>query len=162
MPTPPMSRLLSDWPARTACVLALAVAPVLLASVSGCGPSRPRRVPVSGKVLIDGQPLSTGYVQVIPHGARASFGEIQPDGSFRLTCYTPNDGVVPGTHRVVVSSTTRINETHQRWNVPRRYADPMNTDLTVTIDKPTDSLVLELTWGGEQPEVEYTGVIVDD
>ncbi len=36
----------------------------------GCGDGRPTRVPISGQVLIDGKPLTTGAVRLVPAGAR--------------------------------------------------------------------------------------------
>ncbi len=42
---------------------AIAAVAILL---SGCGDSHPKRVPVSGRVLIDGKPVETGYIQLVP------------------------------------------------------------------------------------------------
>lgn len=73
------------------------------ASLAGCGDGLPERVPVAGTVLIDGVPLTTGMVTVAPDHERASIGTIDNQGHFELTCYTPRDGVVRGTHRVALS-----------------------------------------------------------
>ena len=35
----------------------------------GCGDGRPARVPVAGRVLIDGKPFERGYVRFVPQGA---------------------------------------------------------------------------------------------
>ena len=143
---------------RFATVWGCALAAFLLA---GCG-GRPARYPVSGRVLIDGKPITTGFVRVLPKGDRMSYGNIEEDGRFTLGCYEQADGCVPGTHAATVTSTTRLTETTRRWNVPRRYADPVTTPLTVTIDGPTSDLKLELSWDGEQHEVEFTGVETDE
>src|SRR5687768_6454035 len=73
----------------------------LLLLAAGCD-SRPQRVPVSGKVLIDGQPLTYGFVRIIPQDARPATGQIGPDGRFTLTCYDDGDGCIPGKHAAAV------------------------------------------------------------
>jgi hypothetical protein len=83
-----------------AAVLALAVI-----AVAGCGT---RMYPVEGKVLWqDGSPATelAGGVVVFeskdsPLSAR---GELQADGSFRLTTRTPGDGALPGHYRVLIT-----------------------------------------------------------
>jgi len=126
----------------------------LLLLVSGCGDGRPKRVPVSGRVLIDGKPLSYGFVRVVPEGARPASGKIGPDGRFTLTTFEPGDGAVLGTHAMSVAGVEVINSTSQRWHAPKKYADTGTSDLTATIDGPTDSLIVELTWDGRKPFVE--------
>src|SRR5689334_20776074 len=71
--------------------------------VAGCSDGRPRRVPVSGQILIDGKPLTFGDLQFVTDGARPSYGKVDSNGHFTLTCYDGNDGVVPGLHRVGIS-----------------------------------------------------------
>lgn len=121
-------------------------------SLCGCSDGRPERVPVSGKVTIDGQPLTSGFVRLVPDDARPSVGRIQEDGSFTLTTFTKKDGSVPGTHRVAVVAYDEANPSQLRWLVPRKYSHAKTSDLTVDIDGPTDALEIELTWGDEDPE----------
>src|SRR5688500_8443177 len=94
-----------------------------LTLVAGCS-DRPEIVPISGKVLIDGQPLTHGTIMVMPDNARASFGTIAPDGSFTLTCYDEGDGCVPGTHKVTVSAVEALSSSKQKWHAPRKYTEP--------------------------------------
>jgi hypothetical protein len=135
--------------ARAACLLLLLV-------FSGCE-GRPDRVPVSGKVLIDGQPLTRGYIRVVPSDARASGGEIGPDGRFTLGCFEKADGCVVGTYPVSVYAAEPLGANAKRWLAPRKYADPATSGLTVDIKEPTDSLVIELSWDGGKPFVERLG-----
>jgi hypothetical protein len=121
--------------------------------VTGCS-DRPAIVPVSGKVMIDGQPLTYGTIMVIPDAARASFGKIGPDGSFSLTCYDENDGCVPGKHKVTVSAVEALNSSKQKWHAPKKYTEPDSSGLTVDISEPTDALVVNLTWDGGKPFIE--------
>ncbi|HXG12998.1 MAG TPA: hypothetical protein VNK04_24790 [Gemmataceae bacterium] len=75
-----------------------------LAGMVGCGSSK---YPVEGKVVwSDGTPareLAGGMVVFesteTPRSAR---GEIKEDGSFRMVTERPNDGVAPGSYRVLV------------------------------------------------------------
>lgn len=120
----------------------------------GCGDGRPQRVRVSGKVLIDGAPLTAGFIQVIPENDRAASSKIEPDGGFRLTTFDPQDGCVPGQHKVVVIASERLNALSQKWNAPKKYADPQASGLTVDIKEPTDSLTINLSWEGGKPFIE--------
>lgn len=120
----------------------------------GCGDGRPKRVKVSGQVLIDGKPLEYGFVQVMPAGERAATGKIGPNGRFTLTTFDPDDGCVLGKHNVAVIATESINGSSQRWHAPKKYVDATKSDLQVEITEPTDSLVIELTWDGGKPFIE--------
>mgnify|MGYP007073286773 CR=1 FL=1 len=80
---------------RTICALAICLA------TSGCRDT-PAVVPVSGRVLYNGEPLQFGTVMFQPAVGQAAVGEIQPDGSFTLSTYEPGDGAVPGAHKVCV------------------------------------------------------------
>lgn len=122
-----------------------------LASITGCSDGLPGRVPVSGIVLIDGQPLETGSIMVIPTGERPAAGSLGPGGRFSLTTYELNDGVVAGTHQVTVQATERPNESTTRWLTPKKYGEAATSGLSVTIEEATDKLVIELTWDGKQP-----------
>ncbi|MCL4205998.1 MAG: hypothetical protein KJ000_26235 [Pirellulaceae bacterium] len=103
---------------------------------------------MSGQVMIDGQPLATGvpgFVQVIPTEGRAASGEIDPQtGRFVLTTLKPGDGCMEGTHRVTVS-VQQVVGVESYSLIPEKYRDIEKTDLQVTVDGPTDSLVIELT-----------------
>jgi hypothetical protein len=132
----------------------LALSGLSVALVAGCGDRLPQRVPVSGRVLIDGQPLTQGALMVAPQNERPSMAAIGPDGSFELSCYEKGDGAVPGTHKVSVTASQSINERTTRWHAPKKYAHINTSGLTVTIDGPTDDLVINLTWDGGQPFVE--------
>lgn len=122
--------------------------------VAGCGDGRPQRVPVSGRVLIDGQPLKFGYVRFIPRGARASGGTLDESGRFVLGCFEVEDGAVLGEHQVEVMAQNPLSETEIRWLAPKKYATYNTSGLTYNVTGPTDSATLELTWKGGKPFVE--------
>ncbi|MBN1851203.1 MAG: hypothetical protein JW829_00705 [Pirellulales bacterium] len=138
---------------RSISLVPIRMLPALILMV-GCGDSLPKRVPVSGQVLIDHQPLTQGSIRLVPKDARPATGKIGPDGRFTLTTFGDEDGVVLGTHRVAVNALEILSANSQRWLVPKKYANERTSELTVTIDGPTDSLKVELTWDGGKPFVE--------
>lgn len=121
---------------------------------AGCRDYRPDRVPVSGRVLIDGQPLEHGFVRFIAPHDRPSVGKLGPDGRFELTCFARKDGSVKGTHTVTVTAVETLTPQSQKWHAPKEYSDPAKSGLTVTVDGPTDDITFDLTWGGREPFVE--------
>ena len=127
---------------------------VLTLLLTGCGDGRPVRVPISGKVLIDGKPLTSGTICIIPDNARKSAGRIGPDGRFTMRCFDKEDGVVLGTHTVTVTSCDTINDRTRRWNVPKKYSDADSSELSVTIDGPDDNLTIKISWDGDKPFTE--------
>ena len=131
-----------------------AICAMAIASLAGCSDGRPTRVAVSGKVLIDGKPLTTGIVQLVPDDARPAAGKLDSEGRFTLTSYDGDDGVVLGTHRVMVAAKEMISESKAKWLTPPKYADLRSSGLSVEITEPTDDLTIELTWDGGKPFVQ--------
>jgi hypothetical protein len=140
----PWSRALCRWNAIF----------VALTALTGCD-SRPTRVPVSGKVLIDGQPLKFGGVTFVPEGGRSSSGALDQDGKFSLTCLTPNDGALIGKHQIQVIATETINDTTIRIHAPKKYGELQSSGLSEEIKGPTDTVVINLTWKGNVPDKPY-------
>lgn len=126
-------------------------APVL---VAGCN-SGTRLVKVSGKVLIDGQVLKHGKVQVVPTGSRPAVATIGPDGTFTFSTFGDGDGIAVGTHPVAVIAHETLGPGSQKWHAPKKYMSTETSGLTVTIDGPTDDLVIELTWKGNDPDKPF-------
>jgi hypothetical protein len=117
----------------------------------GCSDGRPSRVPISGKVLIDGQPLKYGNVRFTPENARMSGGMLDSEGRFSLSCFERDDGAVIGLHRVTVAAGETLSPTKVRWHAPRKYSDLGTSGLTQEIKGPDDNLVINLTWDGGKP-----------
>ncbi len=128
-------------------VLALA----LTYALGGFGDGRPKLVPVSGVVLIDGKPLTSGNVIVFPNHNRQASGPIGSDGRFTLTTYEPNDGCILGKHPATVNALHVISGNTQEWLAPSKYRDVATSGLTVDITGATDNLKIEITWSGGKP-----------
>lgn len=117
----------------------------------GCGDGRPLREPISGRVLIDGKPLTVGFIRVIPSNDRVATGAIDEQGRFQLTTFESGDGCVLGTHPVEIIAFEPIDDDHVRWIAPPKYRRKATSGLNITIDGPNDDLTIELTWDGGQP-----------
>jgi hypothetical protein len=131
---------------------------VLVCTAAGCGESRDERVPVSGRVLIDGKLLKAGMVRFVPEAGRPASSAILSDGSFNVSSEAVNhvsqSGLTPGKYRVQVSASNVIDDTTIHWNAPARYADFRTSGLSVTIQEPIDDLIIKLTWEGAEPNVK--------
>jgi hypothetical protein len=115
---------------------------------SGCHKGGYERVPVSGHVLIDGAPLTVGYVRFIPiGGGRPSVTNIGADGRFDFG----KEGVVVGKQRVEVIASEQVGATGYRWHAPEKYASYSSSGLEQEISQPTSDLMLKLTWDGGKP-----------
>lgn len=138
--------------------VSLSSAVVILCAVgmlAGCDDGKPKRVPVSGTVLIDGMPLTTGTVRMYPaSGGRPASGQIGPDGGFTITTFQPNDGAVVGNNKVEIQSVEALSDTKLKWHAPKKYATADTSGLTITIEKPTNDLELSITWDGGKPFIE--------
>ena len=92
--------------------------PVVLGAVlaaAGCGdPSGiPKTVQVKGKVMLGGEPLTSGMVSYIPaEGSTSKFragGGIGSDGTYTLTTGSATGqkpGAVPGKYKVIINTNT--------------------------------------------------------
>ncbi len=126
--------------------------PFCMASIDGCGDNLPKRVPVSGLVLLDGKPLEFGVVKFFPQNQRMASGGIGRDGRFRLTTFSENDGCFMGKHPVAVSAGEGLSATKMRWYAPKKYADPDTSGLEIEIPGPRSDVLIELT---SEPGMKY-------
>lgn len=123
---------------------------VAIGSFNGCGRKQDAPVPVHGKVLLDGQPLTKGGIATTTTNGRGAMGRIQPDGTFKLTTLDEGDGARVGTHKVAIAvyegEATGPEGDHGKLLIPQRYTSPTSSDLTieVTADGPNEP-VLELS-----------------
>jgi len=139
----------------TALAVSLPVLLICLLAALGESDNRPDRVPVSGRVVIDGEPLTNGTIIFIPEGgAHTSIGTIDKEGHFTLTCYDGNDGAVLGTHRMEIVLSEALDEDAPPWPVPRKYANYQTSDLTAEITGPANDVLVQLETDRGQIEGE--------
>lgn len=136
----------------------------LLFALTGCGSDRPTVVPVSGRVSIDGEPVTIGRIDFVPAFGPAATARIQPGGTYQLLTFEAGDGAVLGSHAVRVRavevaddvSATDIArpqgaashsdaEPMMRWHVPQRYARADTTPMTAEIVAERHDLDFHLT-----------------
>lgn len=89
---------------KTAASLAAAA---LLLAAAGCGSETEEiaTVPVEGEVTWQGQPLKEGTVIFVPDGGGPpAEGTIDSSGNYQLVT-AGNPGAVPGSHKVMITST---------------------------------------------------------
>jgi hypothetical protein len=130
-----------------------------LALAAGCGEKqgfRKETFPVTGTVLVDGQPAS--LVQVSLHDVKGmdkqhptlSSGFTGDDGKFSLTTYEFGDGVPEGEYKVTFML-GQLNMVSMQYGGPdklnARYSDPEKTEFRVKVEKgkPADMGKIELT-----------------
>lgn len=116
-------------------------------SLVGCTESKPSDlVPVTGRVTLDGRPLTSGSISL-----RADAGETwhQPTGVIsgndgEFVVYTNGrPGAPPGQYRVIVFASEPASDRNgaahpglPRSLVPKRYNDPKSTPLRLTVAPP--------------------------
>lgn len=142
-----------DWVKAIIRVLCL---PAIAIALVGCDDGRQARVLMSGQVLIDGEPLTHGFVRFVPKDARPSSAELDEEGRFTLSCYGEKDGVIPGVHQLEVDASEWISSKKRKWHAPPKYFRYKTSGLTQEITESTESIVINLTWDGGKPFVERT------
>lgn len=115
---------------------------VVVLTFAGCGGVDFKTVPVSGVVLLDGQPVEGASVTFLSDvGNRAATGKTDASGKFSLKTVVGEqliDGAVVGAHKVTVAKTTsdspngtgerKEGETDQEM-VARMAGNTVNTSL---------------------------------
>ena len=136
---------------------------LILSVALGCSsrPSdTPELAPVSGVVLMDGEPLEGASVTFSPvNGGRGAAGSTDAEGRFRVA-YIKYAGCPPGDCSVTVSTFGEILdefggvEGMRKETVPKRYRGD-DSELQVTV-KPGESneFKFELTSVGETDDLE--------
>ena len=127
--------------------------------VVGCGGAEgPTLVPVSGKVLLDGEPVAGALVQFIPSSGPLSGGQTNDQGEFTLTGPGNRPGAIVGSYIVTVGcpfdpsqgssadGSTQAPAAPSNCNVPFKYSDMSTTDVSADVPSEGKSgLVIELT-----------------
>lgn len=101
------------------------LAALLSLAIAGCGPQQESdslpRVSVSGKVTIDGKPMSAGSIQFDPMSSTTSVTAVGDvvDGKYTID---RTQGPIPGHYRVQISAQTHleIKPSEEPGGMPRR------------------------------------------
>jgi hypothetical protein len=117
---------------------------LIVITLAGCsGSNRPKTVPISGRVAIDGQPPSEGgKLYFTPtqaaegYSRRPANGAFDAEGAYRVMSWEPDDGLVPGHYTVSI-----VPLDANRTKIPKKYHQSGTTDLEV--DVPVDAGKIE-------------------
>jgi hypothetical protein len=125
-----------------------------LLATAGCSgdPSTPH--PVKGTVVFEnGRPATelAGYaVSFMPaaEGLPSSYGHIEQDATFILSCKKDSDGAVAGKHRVVISAPDPLvgGGGDNRLHPPPMKAvmDPASAEQEVTVEPKSNDITLKV------------------
>lgn len=132
---------------------------------TGCGLGGPTTVPVSGIVILDGQPMPGAIVTFVPHGETTGYGgQGQTDDQGKFVARMQDGktaagkpGLMPGEYRVLVNKLVRPDGTvfiatdeeapidsNARETVLPQYSDYQRTTLSATIGSGNETLKFEL------------------
>ena len=123
---------------------------------AGCN-TGPETAQVSGVVSFDGEKVPEGTISFYPvAGGRPASGQIQSDGTYKLSTFDPGDGALLGDHKVAIESKKVTNAAPQpkslqeeianpgagatanpsvSWIVPEKYAAVATSGLTATVSE---------------------------
>ncbi|MCO6044748.1 hypothetical protein NG895_12595 [Aeoliella sp. ICT_H6.2] len=124
--------------------------------VAGCD-SGPDTAQVSGLIVFDGEKVPKGTISFYPvGGGRPASGQIQSDGTYKLSTFDPGDGALLGEHKVAIESkevsgnapkpkslkeevanpgASAVSNTTVTWIVPEKYAAVATSELTATVSE---------------------------
>lgn len=135
----------------TATLAGLFCLPVICTAVlAGCNGGGDAAT-VSGKVLVDGAPLTSGRVIAANDAGNTVGGDIQSDGTFRLETRNGDGGIPPGAYRVTVTAydgtaSAQDPEAPMKSLIPLKYSDATTSRLAFEVAaKESKELTLELS-----------------
>jgi hypothetical protein len=123
----------------------LALGAVVLPGGCSKGPTPPRLVPVSGKIVFHNKPVQLAWLRFYPDGSQegqrfVADGQTRQNGTFTLQTYPHGPGAVPGRYKVTITLEAR------GAGIPARYADAEQTPLRVEVkEEGAPDLLLRLT-----------------
>ena len=130
----------------------LALTFALLACLVGCGGGK--TATVNGRVKMkDGSDVSVlaGYSLTFEpvEGKTSAVGDINADGTFKLSTFGADDGAVPGKYRVAINqpSNPDPDKPPTKSKLPAKYANLETSGLTAEIKPGQNNIELELDKG---------------
>jgi hypothetical protein len=129
-----------------------ALAVGVLACLVGCGGGK--TAPVNGRVKLKGGSdvsVLAGYSLTFEpvDGKTSAVGEINRDGTFKLSTFGANDGAVPGKYRVAINQPTSPDpdKPPTKSKLPARYENLDSSGLTAEVKPGQNNIELELDKG---------------
>ncbi len=114
---------------------------VVLCALASCSRAE-RTIPVEGKVLVDGQPLTLGTVIFTPDAARGNTspheprGKLDAQGVYRLNQMKDHARVQPGWYKISISA-QRLKDPADRYSyvsiLPAKFARPETSGLALEV-----------------------------
>ena len=145
---------------------ALALTALVLAPGCGGGDGLGNRVPITGKVSYNGQPLKQGQISFVPDApeGHAATGQIV-DGAIKdVSTLAANDGILPGKYKIAISAQEAVDtsEVAKKYSaaadpvelakaratgkklIPEKYGNAFDSGLTADITSSGQALSFEL------------------
>jgi hypothetical protein len=115
--------------------------------LGGCGGSdRPKTIPISGRVTINGQPPGEfGKLFFTPtkaaegYNKRPASGSFDAEGVYRVMSWEPDDGLVPGHYTVKIMPGNPAQS-----KIPQRYQDSGTSGLEVDVPVDQDKIQFDV------------------
>lgn len=118
---------------------------VSLLVLVGCGkPEGEKTFQVTGTVTYQGNPVEGASVGFIPEKGRPAVGKTDAAGRFELSTFSPRDGAIAGSHKVVIGPAPSdqpepmpgepgYKEPEVKPQFPVRYSEAATTPLRVEV-----------------------------
>lgn len=124
---------------RAFCAVAILLGVIVSLTACGAESDVPEMGKVTGKVSLDGSPLSGASVTFLPEKVRASSAITDSDGNYELTYIREVKGAAIGAHKVFISKLINEKET-----IPGKYSNPEKTTLTAQVKAGDNSYNFDL------------------
>lgn len=106
---------------------------------AGCGQTS--TLQVTGTVTYNGQPADKAEVHFTPAEGRPASGVTDAQGRFQLSTFSPDDGAMPGDHKVTVVQYYPPGEPPPMTpgplpsRFPIKYSDPTQTPFSAKVER---------------------------
>jgi hypothetical protein len=126
----------------------------LVAAAAGCN-RMDGRIPVTGRVTLDGKPLFGVVVRFYPSPdtyGNGGYGVADAAGRFTATTLQARPGLYPGSYSITLEYLDGFmppGAEAARVRIPGGYSDPESTKLKVTVAEPRADLDLQVAGPGK-------------
>jgi hypothetical protein len=128
--------------------------------LAGCGRGE-TTIPVQGKVLVDGQPLTLGTVIFTPDAAKGNAslheprGKLDANGIYRASQTKDHAGVAPGWYKISISA-QKLMDPKDPFSyqsvIPTKFAHPETSGLALDVVANPAPGAYDITLSAKDPE----------